>query len=49
MAPAEERIWERTIGEGHSAIVVEGNRLYTMYRREGLMTMVRRSAPGGQW
>src|SRR5262245_21957477 len=38
-----KRVWERTIGEGHSAIVVEGNRLYTMYRPEGLLTMVRRA------
>jgi outer membrane protein assembly factor BamB len=37
------RLWQRTIGEGHSAIVVEGSRLYTMYRPAGLLTMVRRA------
>jgi outer membrane protein assembly factor BamB len=37
------KLWERTIGEGHSAIVVEGSRLYTMYRPAGLLTAVRRS------
>jgi outer membrane protein assembly factor BamB len=42
-ATGPRRIWERTIGEGHSAIVSEGNRLYTMYRPEGLLTMVRRA------
>jgi outer membrane protein assembly factor BamB len=31
-------IWSRTLGEGYSGIVVEGNRLYTMYReRAGLL------------
>jgi hypothetical protein len=29
-ATGPKRVWERTIGEGHSAIVVEGDRLYTM-------------------
>ena len=42
-ASGPKRVWERTIGEGHSAIVVEGNRLYTMYRPEGLLTVVRRA------
>ena len=42
-ASGPKRVWERTVGEGHSAIVVDGNRLYTMYRPEGLMTMVRRA------
>jgi outer membrane protein assembly factor BamB len=37
------RLWNRTIGEGHSSIVVDGNRLYTMYRPFGILTMVRRS------
>ncbi len=38
-----KRLWTRSLGEGHSAIVVEGNRLYTMHRPGGLLTMVRRS------
>ena len=36
-------MWERTLGEGHSAIVSDGIRLYTMYRPAGLLTMIRRS------
>ena len=31
-AAGPKKVWERTVGEGHSAIVVDGNRLYTMYR-----------------
>jgi outer membrane protein assembly factor BamB len=27
------QLWSRPLGEGHSAILVEGNRLYTMYSR----------------
>ena len=27
-----KRLWTRALGEGHSAILVEGGRLYTMYR-----------------
>jgi outer membrane protein assembly factor BamB len=35
--------WTRALGEGHSSILVEGTRLYTMYRPAGLMSFVRRS------
>lgn len=42
-ASGPPKLWERTIGEGHSAIVVEGGRIYTMYRPAGLLTMIRRS------
>jgi outer membrane protein assembly factor BamB len=38
-----KQLWRRTLGEGHSAIVVDGDRLYTMHRPGGLLTMVRRS------
>ena len=38
-----KQLWSRSLGEGHSSIVVEGNRLYTMHRPGGLLTMVRRS------
>ena len=38
-----KRLWTRSLGEGHSAIVVEGNRIYTMYRAGGLLSMVRRT------
>jgi hypothetical protein len=37
------RLWDRSLGEGHSAILVEGNRLYTMYRYAGWLSMLRRS------
>lgn len=32
-ASGPPRLWNRRLGEGHSAIVVEGARLYTMYRK----------------
>src|SRR5262245_5030174 len=36
--------WSRALGEGHSSILVEGDRLYTMYRPGGgMMSYVRRS------
>ena len=38
-----KQLWTRSLGEGHSAIVVDGNRLYTMHRPGGMLTMVRRS------
>src|SRR5829696_5761740 len=37
------KLWERSLGEGHSSVLVDGNRLYTMYRHAGLMSMVRRT------
>jgi outer membrane protein assembly factor BamB len=36
-------LWRRALGEGHSAILFENGRLYTMYRPLGLLSMVRRS------
>jgi outer membrane protein assembly factor BamB len=42
-ASGPPKIWERALGEGHSAIVVEGGRLYTMYRPLGVLSAVRRS------
>ena len=30
-----KKLWSRALGEGHSSILVEGNRLYTMYRPAG--------------
>jgi outer membrane protein assembly factor BamB len=42
-AGGPKRLWSRSLGEGHSAVVVEGSRLYTMHRPGGLMTMVRRA------
>jgi len=37
------KLWTRTLGEGHSSILVEGGRLYTMYRPSTMMSYVRRS------
>jgi len=42
-ADGPRRLWERNLGEGHSAILVDGNRLYTMYRYAGWTSMIRRS------
>ena len=36
-------MWSRRLGEGHSAILAEGGRLYTMYRPLGLLSLVWRS------
>ncbi len=33
-ARGPQRLWSRQLGEGHSAIVAEGRRLYTMYRKD---------------
>jgi outer membrane protein assembly factor BamB len=38
-----KKLWSRALGEGHSAITSDGQRLYTMYRPLGLLSMVRRS------
>jgi outer membrane protein assembly factor BamB len=37
------QIWSRDLGEGHSSIIVDGNRLYTMYRPAGLLSKIKRS------
>lgn len=37
------KLWERALGEGHSAILADGNRLYTMYRYAGMLSMIRRT------
>jgi outer membrane protein assembly factor BamB len=37
------KLWSRALGEGHSSILVEAGRLYTMYRPAGLISYVRRS------
>lgn len=42
-AAGPKKLWSRSLGEGHSSIVVDGKRLYTMYRPLGLMSMIRRS------
>jgi outer membrane protein assembly factor BamB len=42
-ASGPRKRWSRPLGEGHSAILIEGGRLYTMYRPIGLTSLVRRS------
>jgi outer membrane protein assembly factor BamB len=42
-ASGPPKLWERDLGEGHSSVVAEGGRLYTMYRPLGMLAMVRRS------
>lgn len=42
-AGGPRKLWERSLGEGHSAILVDGNRLYTMYRYAGLLSTIRRT------
>src|SRR5262245_19999661 len=42
-AGGPKKLWSRALGEGHSSILVEDGRLYTMYRPAGLLTAVRRS------
>jgi outer membrane protein assembly factor BamB len=37
------RLWSRALGEGHSAIVEAGGRLFTSYRPAGLLSAIRRS------
>ena len=41
------RLWMRALGEGHSAILVEGGRIYTMYRPLGMLSLVKRSQEAG--
>jgi outer membrane protein assembly factor BamB len=38
-----KRLWTRALGEGHSAILVEGGRIYTMYRPLGMLSLLRRT------
>lgn len=42
-AGGPRRLWSRTLGEGHSAIVEDRGRLFVSYRPTGLLSMVRRS------
>ena len=37
-----KNLWTRALGEGHSSILAEGPRVYTMYRPAGLFSSVRR-------
>jgi outer membrane protein assembly factor BamB len=42
-ADGPRQLWTRALGEGHSAILAEGGRIYTMYRPLGMLSLVRRS------
>jgi outer membrane protein assembly factor BamB len=42
-AGGPRKLWTRALGEGHSSILVENGRLYTMYRPMGMLSLVRRS------
>jgi outer membrane protein assembly factor BamB len=42
-ASGPKQLWTRALGEGHSSILVDGLRLYTMYRPVGMLSVVRRS------
>jgi len=42
-AGGPKKLWSRALGEGHSSILVENGRLYTMYRPLGALSMIRRS------
>src|SRR4029077_2481860 len=42
-AGGPKKLWSRALGEGHSSILVEDGRLYTMYRPLGVLSAVRRS------
>ena len=44
-AAGPRKLWSRTLGEGHSSIVVENGRLYTMYRQ--ITRACRRHDPRG--
>jgi outer membrane protein assembly factor BamB len=42
-AGGPKKRWSRALGEGHSSILFEGGKLYTMYRPLGLLSVARRS------
>ncbi len=46
-ADGPREIWRRDLGEGASAIVVDGDRLFTMYRRDGEEVVVAMSSEDG--
>lgn len=35
-----KKLWTRELGEGYSAIITDGQRLYTMYRKDGKETII---------
>jgi len=47
-AAGPRRLWSRELGEGHSSIVVDGDRLYTMYSKGGQEFVIALDASGGK-
>jgi outer membrane protein assembly factor BamB len=47
-AGGPRRLWSRALGEGHSAVLVENGRLYTMYRQDGSEFVVALDAASGK-
>src|SRR5215475_3534150 len=47
-ATGPRQLWTRPLGEGHSAIVVEGNSLYTMYSQGEQETVISLAADTGK-
>ncbi|HEV7905161.1 MAG TPA: PQQ-binding-like beta-propeller repeat protein [Pyrinomonadaceae bacterium] len=47
-ANGPRKLWERALGEGHSSIVSDGARLYTMYRRGASEYVVALDAASGR-
>lgn len=43
-----KKLWSRELGEGYSAILADGGRLYTMYRAEGKETVIALDAKTGK-
>ncbi len=43
-----ERLWSRPLGDGYSAILVDGGRLYTMYRADGRESVICLDAETGR-
>lgn len=47
-ADGPKKLWSRDLGEGYSAILVDGERLYTMYRGDDKETVVALNAKNGE-
>ncbi len=47
-AGGPKRLWSRPLGEGHSSVLVENGRLYTMYRQGGKERIVALDAATGK-
>src|SRR6266446_6653262 len=47
-ADGPKRLWSRELGEGHSSIVADGDRLYTMYSKGGQEFVIALDASNGK-